>query len=141
MTLVVDASIALAWHFDDEPSPQAEIAGARSFRDGVVVPQHWFLEVSSGLLKGERRRRTGPNETHAFLARLYDLELEIEALDPEQVTSVLLPLARAHRLSVYDAAYLELALRRSLPLATLDAALAAAARAVGAEVIGAEEGR
>lgn len=139
MTLVVDASVTLAWHFEDEPSPVPEMAAVRAFRDAIVVPQHWLLEVSSGLLKGERRRRTNAAETHAFLARLEDLDMEVDAVEHGQVKSVLLPLARAHRLSVYDAAYLELALRRSVPLATLDGALVAAAHSVGVRVIGAEE--
>ncbi len=139
MTIVLDASITLAWHFEDEPSPIAEAAAQLSFRDGVVVPQHWLLGVSRGLLKGERRNRTSASRTHAFITRLEHMEIEVDPTQHEQVASVLLPLARAHRLSVYDAAYLELAIRRGVPIATLDASLAASARSVGLKVLGAEE--
>lgn len=139
MTVVIDASVALAWHFEDEQCDLAEAAALRAFRDGAVVPQHWLLEVTSGLLKGERRRRTNAGATGAFMSHLADLPLEIDVADQDQVSSLLLPLARAHRLSVYDAAYLDVALRRGVPLATLDEALARAALASGVSLLEEEQ--
>jgi predicted nucleic acid-binding protein len=135
MPFVLDASTALAWHFEDELSARAEAASERSYDDTAVVPMHWFLEVGSALLKGERRRRTAASHSALFIDRLRTLQPEVDAIDPHQVFGMLLPLARAHRLSVYDAAYLELAERRGIALATLDASLAAAARSVGVELV------
>lgn len=138
MSMVLDASTALAWHFDDENSDM-EVA-RRAFRDGICVPQHWFLEVASGLIRGERRERTSSEWTDAFCAKLTAMNAVVDATDPERIVSVLIPLARSYRLSVYDAAYLELAGRLGLPLATRDSSLAAAARGLGIELIEGSEG-
>lgn len=135
MAFVLDASLALAWHFADEVSDGVETLADQANVEGVVVPHHWFLEVSSALVRGERRRRTSAALTSDFLARLTDLPMEVDVVEPGQISSVLIPLARAHRLSVYDAAYLELAGRRSCSLGTLDLSLAAAARSVGVKVM------
>jgi len=133
MPFVLDASTTLSWHFDDE-NPDMTIA-ERAFLEGVAVPQHWFLEIASGLLRGERRGRTSAQAAEVFLARLDDLRTEIDSFAPERVAAILMPLARYHRLSVYDAAYLELAGRLGLGLATSDASLAAAANKVGVDLI------
>jgi predicted nucleic acid-binding protein len=135
MPFVLDASVALAWHFEDEDSAKAELASERSYEDVVVVPQHWYLEVTSALLKSERRRRAAPEEVDRFVGRLRTMEVELDILVPDDAFDVLLPLARTHRLSVYDAAYLELARRRGIALATLDASLAVAARDLGVELV------
>lgn len=135
MPFVLDASVALAWHFEDEDSAKAELASERSYDDLVVIPQHWPLEITSALLKSERRRRAAPEEVDRFVARLRTLEAEVDGLAPDEVFDELLSLARMHRLSVYDAAYLELAHRRGIALATLDAALAAAATSLGVELV------
>jgi len=135
MSFVLDASVTLAWHFEDEASAEVRSVAHRAFADGVAVPQHWLLEVLSGLLRGERRNRASSAGTDEFVASLQDLSTEIDDLDQDHVISVLLPLARDQRLSLYDATYLELASRRRLPLATLDSSLVRAARAVGVELI------
>lgn len=133
MPFVLDASTALAWHFDDENLDLS--VPERAFREGVAVPQHFFLEVANGLMRGERRLRTSLDGTETFLARLGDLKVEIDPTGPELVAAVLVPLARYHRLSIYDAAYLELAGRLGLALATCDSSLAGAARQVGIDLI------
>jgi predicted nucleic acid-binding protein len=133
MPFVLDASTALAWHFDDENLDLS--VPERAFREGVAVPQHFFLEVANGLVRGERRLRTSPDGTDTFLARLGDLKVEIDSTAPERIGSVLVALARYHRLSIYDAAYLELAGRLGLALATCDSSLAGVARQVGIELI------
>lgn len=135
MPFVPDASAVLAWHFQDEDSERAEIFSTRSYSDRAVVPQHWPLELANALIRGERRSRSAPEHVNRFIERLRALELEIDVLGAEEVYHTVLPLARTHRLSVYDAGYLELAARRGLPLATLDEALIRAARAVGVELI------
>ena len=135
MPFVPDASVVLAWHFDDEQSPVAEAVAARSYSDRAVVPQHWPLEVAHALLRGERRQRARAEDVERFIVRLQAIELEIETIPADEVYLAVLPLARRHRLSVYDAAYLELASRRELPLATLDASLMRVAEAIGVELI------
>jgi len=135
MPFVLDASAALAWHFEDE-QPAAEAISERSYVDTAVVPQHWLLEVTSAMLRGERRQRSSPAASAAFVRRLMALDLEVEPVDAELVFTAVVPLARAHRLTVYDAAYLEVAQRRGLPLATLDKGLSQAAESVQVEVIG-----
>jgi predicted nucleic acid-binding protein len=138
MPFVVDASTALSWHFEDENLDLS--LAERAFREGVAVPQHFFLEIAHGLVRGERRGRASMEATEIFLAKLGDLEVRIDATAPELVASVLVPLARHLRLSVYDAAYLELAGRLGMALATCDSALAEAARRVGVDVIEGEPG-
>lgn len=135
MPFVPDASVVLAWHFRDEHSPLAEAVSTRSYSDRAVVPQHWALEVGNALIRGERRARAAPEEVDRFVVRLQAIDLEIDLLPADEACAALLPLARACRLSVYDAAYLELAGRRGLPLATLDGSLAAAARRLNIQLI------
>lgn len=135
MPFVLDASTTLAWHFEDEAQSSAPTILRLAFDEGVVVPQHWLLEVASALLRGERRDRTAVEDTDAFFSCLGEMPVEMAAVDADRIANVIIPLARTHRLSVYDAAYLELAGRRDLPLATLDRSMAGAARAVGVELI------
>jgi len=136
MLIVLDASIVLAWHFEDENSDLADAIAERCLDDQVVVPRHWHAEVANGLLSGERRKRTGPDRIAQFLKRLDLIELSSDDIDGGEVFDRILPLARAHKLTIYDAFYLELAERRGLPLATIDTALAAAGRSVGIEILG-----
>jgi predicted nucleic acid-binding protein len=93
----------------------------------------WSFEVHNLVLMGERRNRLDATGTARFLADLGALPIQIDR-EPESATT--LELARAHRLTFYDAAYLELALRRAAPIATFDRQLAAAARAAGVPLLG-----
>lgn len=138
MTFVLDASVALAWHFEDEAVDGADAISERSIVEDVVVPYHWHAEVANGLLVGERRRRTSAERIDAFGLRLAALDLVVDESPAAIVFDRLLPIARANQLTVYDAFYLELAMRRSLPLATFDAALAKAAQAAGVPLLGFE---
>jgi predicted nucleic acid-binding protein len=132
---VLDASLTLAWHFFDEKSPETEALSRRASEEGIVVPGHWYLEVANSLISGERRGRTTTDLSARFVEWLDALSVEIDALDDRAVFSLIMPLARAHRLTIYDCLYLELAERRGLALATLDGQLAAAAKAIGVEVL------
>lgn len=128
---VLDGSVTMVWGFDDEADAYAESILDRMPDLQAHVPGLWPLEVANVLLVGERRRRMTPADTSRFLAILEAFPI---AVDDETVTRAWADtthLARAHNLSAYDAAYLELALRRGLPLATLDDKLKAAAAAVG----------
>jgi predicted nucleic acid-binding protein len=132
---VLDASLTLAWHFFDEKSPETEALSERAFNEGIVVPGPWYLEVANSLISGERRKRTTTDLSARFVEWLDSLSIEIDALDDPAIFSLIMPLARAHRLSVYDSLYLELAERRGLALATLDGPLATAAKAIGVETL------
>jgi predicted nucleic acid-binding protein len=134
MSLVVDASIVACWCFPDESSPVADGALAAIAADEVIVPAVWWFEVRNLLLTGERHGRMDPAGSTGFLA---DLETMSIGIDRAPVSETVLAPARAHRLTVYDAAYLELAGRLGAPLATLDRKLAAAARAAGVALVGA----
>lgn len=132
---VLDASMALAWHFPDESSPRALVVEALSDTHDIVVPRHWYAEVANGILFGESRPGTSPEERARFLGRLKLLGAEIDTIEVDLVFDHVLPLARAHRLTIYDAIYLELAERRGLPLASFDKDLNAAARKVGIALV------
>jgi predicted nucleic acid-binding protein len=131
-TFVVDASIVVAWAFD-EAHPAASEARGRLRRNDSVVPALWWFEVRNALVQGERRGRFNQAGTERFLRDLSRLPFSVDRTPDE---GGVLGLARRHRLSVYDAAYLELAARRGLPLATLDAALGDAAQAEGVPLVG-----
>lgn len=136
MPFVVDASVAACWFMPDERHPAAEAAYRRIARDSAVAPVLWWYELRNMLIVSERRGRLESSKTAHVLRLLKGLPVAVDA-DVEE--DMLMQLARRHRLTVYDAAYLELALRRNYPLATLDAALSTAARAERIALIG--EGR
>lgn len=131
---MLDASTTLGWCFADEGN-EAEAALERARLEAVHVPAVWPLEVGNALVVAGRRRRLSEAEAARFLALLAALSIEVEPPPPVSQLPSLLALARTHGISVYDASYLDLALRRGLALATLDAGLAAAARDAGAELL------
>jgi predicted nucleic acid-binding protein len=126
MPFVLDASIAACWAFDDEDHPVAALALERVRTDEARVPSLWWFEVRNTLIVSERRGRLTESDTAAFLHGLARLRVSV---DRSPLEADVLALARRRRLTVYDSAYLELARREGAPLATLDAALATAARA------------
>ena len=126
MPFVLDASVAACWAFDDEDHPRAALALDRMRTDSAVVPSLWWFGVRNTLVVNERRGRLTEIDTGAFLRALARLTLTVDRVPGEQAV---LALARRHRLTVYDAAYLELAQRVGVPLATLDGTLERAARA------------
>ncbi len=128
---VVDNSITMVWGFEDEADPYA--AAILDLMPGlrVHVPALWPLEVANVLLVGERRKRIKRADSAQFLAILGTFPITIDDETTARAWGDTLSVARSQGLSVYDAAYLELAMRRGLPLATLDAKLKAAAKAVG----------
>ncbi|MBV8095470.1 MAG: type II toxin-antitoxin system VapC family toxin [Acetobacteraceae bacterium] len=135
MSFVVDASIALAWCFEDEQTDAVLALLDRVTETGAVAPQLWPLEVLNGLLMAERRGRLTPALRERFAGLLRDLPVTIDDETASQAWDGAAPLADAEKLSLYDAAYLELSLRRRLPLATKDAGLAAAAERAGATLL------
>jgi predicted nucleic acid-binding protein len=134
--LVIDASSVLAWCFEDEGGPEADALIERVAADGAAVPGLWSLEIASGLIVGERRGRLKPAESAAFVSMLEELPIEADPATGARALHETMSLARERRLSAYDAAYLELAMRLRLPLATGDRGLRAAAERAGVELIG-----
>lgn len=128
MSLVIDASVALPWFFADEKSDESDRILAEIYRDGATVPVLWPIEVGNALTMGFRRRRLSEPDWLKSLATLVGIPVAVESLDYLQVLSNVPPLARKHDLTFYDAMYLELAIRLSLPLATFDSDLVRAAR-------------
>lgn len=136
-SFVLDASVALAWCFDDESTPAGWALLDRLRSAPGHVPTLWALEVSNILLGAERRRRITRARTIEFLSILGDLDLQVDPDLPGRAFRDVLPLARERRLPTYDAVYLELAMRLGLPLATKDAALAGAAMALRVKTLAA----
>ena len=135
MPFVLDASIVACWAFADEDHPVADLALERVRTDEARVPALWWFEVRNILIVNERRKRLMESDTALFLRQLARLRLSVDRSPDE--TEVLM-LARQHRLSVYDASYLELARRDRVSLATLDKELRTAALVAGATLLGEE---
>lgn len=133
MAFVLDASIAASWLFPDEDFPEARGAWQRSETENALVPRHWWFEIRNTMLSGERRGRMSEEMVTVALARLSVLPV-ITARLPNEAD--VFALGRRHRLTFYDAAYLELAQREGIALATLDRELAAAARAEEVALVG-----
>jgi predicted nucleic acid-binding protein len=133
MPFVLDASVTASWAFRDEQHPHADLALARMRTDRAIAPSLWWFEVRNILVVNERRKRLSEADTAAFLRDLAAFAVDLD-ITPE--SDEVLRLARANQLSVYDAAYLELALRNNIPLSTLDTALVRAAHAESVPIVG-----
>jgi len=133
MPFVIDASVAACWAFEDEDHPVAARALRLIRTDEARVPGLWWFEVRNSLIINERRKRIAERAVSEFLHWLSTLDVRADATPNEPDV---LELARRHRLTVYDAAYLELARREGIALATLDDELADAAKAEKVSLIG-----
>ena len=132
MEFVLDSSVTMSWFFDDEATAATDQLLDRLNSDGrAIVAAHWALEVSNTLLMAERRKRSTLAESSHFIAILDALPIETDQETVSRASTSSMELARAQGLTLYDSAYLELAMRRSLPLATLDKQLRAAAKKTG----------
>jgi predicted nucleic acid-binding protein len=136
MSLVLDSSATLGWVLDDETTDAIRHVFDRVVEEGAVVPGLWRLEVANGLAMAVRRRRINPAIRDAALADLALLDIAIDAETNAQAWATTLRLADEHGLTLYDAAYLELAARRAIPLASLDEDLRRAAGRLGVAVLG-----
>ena len=133
MAFVLDCSVAMAWVFSDEASEATSRLRDSLVDDRAFVPSLWPVEVGSVLLAATRRGRIQAGEWPGILAALEALPIEVEPVSASRAWGPVLALADRHGLSIYDAMYLELAVRLRLPLATLDRKLAVAARTDGVE--------
>jgi predicted nucleic acid-binding protein len=133
MPMVIDTSLTMAWCFEDEATDDADGVLDRLLEDEAIVPPLWQFEVTNVLLVAERRSRITEAQTTRFLDLLSQLPIRIDASLTD--LTALLSAGRRHGLSAYDAAYLVLAERLGVPLATLDERLAAAGRSAGVDVL------
>jgi predicted nucleic acid-binding protein len=133
--LVLDASVTVSWCFPDRRTEFTTHVLQRITNGFAVVPGLWALEVGNALAVSERKRYLEAAQVAAFLRDLDELPKQVEHHTPAQAFGRTLDLAREHRLSAYDACYLELAERMRLPLATLDADLRRAAKKTNVELV------
>jgi predicted nucleic acid-binding protein len=131
--LVIDVSVAATWWFADEVTPATDAILERVVAEGAVVPALFPAEAANVLMQAERRKRVAPALVDRMLGILAGLPIEVEA--PLRTPARALDITRAHGLTVYDALYLETAIRRGLPLATRDRDLQKAARAAGVPLL------
>lgn len=139
MSIVVDSSLALAWCFEDERTAATVALLTEVAEAGAVAPVLWPLEVLNGLAMAERRGRLETARRHQLAGFLQELPITIDYESASQAWTDTATLAERCKLTLYDAAYLELAQRLGLPLATLDRDLRSAATAVGVKLLGVAE--
>jgi predicted nucleic acid-binding protein len=135
--LVLDASVALAWCFDDETTVATREVLRRLDTDTAIAPSLLLLEIANVLALAERRKRISPSRVTEFVELIGTLAIEIEEQTSFRALHDVLNLARGEALTAYDASYLELAMRLGLPLASKDAALRQAATRLGVPLLGA----
>jgi predicted nucleic acid-binding protein len=132
---VLDASLTLAWAFDEEETEYTRAVLALMLEHVAVAPSVWPLEVTNAAVMAARRRRIDDSEVRALIELIRGLDVEVDGQAHRVAFDDVATLAQQHTLTSYDAAYLELALRTDAPLATVDAGLARAARAAGVELL------
>jgi predicted nucleic acid-binding protein len=133
--LVLDCSIAAAWCFEDEASPAVDALLQRVRDEGALVPALWHWEVANVLTMAARRKRIGAADASARLSLLSALPIATDPEAPSRAWRETFVLAQTHALTAYDAAYLELAQRERLDLATKDADLIKAAHACSVKIV------
>jgi predicted nucleic acid-binding protein len=133
--LVLDCSTIVAWVLDEEAGEQAAAVIDRLADSVAIVPDIWPREVANALVRAERQGRLAPEQTGLVVEQIEKLPVALDETDVPVALHDVLDIARQAGLTAYDSAYLELAIRLGLPLATLDRRLAAAARARGVEVL------
>lgn len=136
MSLVLDASVTISWMYAAERDANSRDVLRRAAAQGAIVPSLWRLEIANVLFNAVRRKRASKAYADQSLRRLTRLRITIDGETDERAWGSIRDLSAAHQLTPYDAAYLELAIRRGLPLATRDVALVKAAQSVGVRTLG-----
>jgi predicted nucleic acid-binding protein len=136
LSFVLDSSLSLAWCFEDEQTPAVMALLDRIIETGASAPLLWPLEVLNALFAAERRRRIDGPRRQRLAAFLRDLPVTLDGETAVQAWEATTRLAERFRLTTYDAAYLELAHRRRLPLTSLDRELRVPASTIGVETLG-----
>lgn len=132
---VIDNSVVMSWCFQDESSVYADAVLNKLTEWKAVVPSIWPLEIVNVLLVAERRKRLEPADSARFLTLVSQLPIDVADDRVERRMQELLALGRSHHLTSYDSAYLSLAMRQGIPIATLDNNLLAAASAVNVPIL------
>lgn len=136
MSIVLDSSITVAWYFDDERTAAVDAVLTQVVESGAVVPSLWRLEVANALQMSVKRKRIDAAYRDVSLDALRALAIDIDSETDAHAWSVTLRLAERFQLTLYDAAYLELAQRRGVPLASLDQDLREAGAALSIMLLG-----
>ena len=136
MSLVLDPSLALSWYFEDERTAEADALLDQVVDRGAVVPTLWRLDVANGFQTAIRRKRIDAAFRDIALAELATMEITVDPDTDANAWTTTVRLSDRFELTAYDAAYLELAQRRRLPLASLDQRLCRAAVSLGLTVLG-----
>jgi len=139
VSLVLDTSMALSWYFEDERTPAADAVLDQVVEQGAVVPSLWRLEVANGFQSAIRRQRIDVSFRDKALTELKAMSITVDSDTDANAWTTTLRLSDRFRLTAYDAAYLELAQRKSLPLASLDRELRQAGAALGITLLGAAQ--
>lgn len=134
MSFVLDASIALSWCFSDESTPETVSLLEKLETEEAFVPAIWSLEVGNILISAEKRKRISYAKINEFVDLLHNLPIKVDPNTHAQAFQKILSLAYSEKLMTYDAAYLELAMRLGIPLATKDRQLYEAALSMGVKV-------
>jgi predicted nucleic acid-binding protein len=134
---VLDCSITLSWFFEDEQTEDSDrVRQAIELGSEIVVPSIWPLEIINGLVVAERRKRITNYQLNGYIERIRLLPIHIDTIQLDRTLTDVLKLAEKHALSSYDASYLELSVRNSLPIATLDRKLRSAAENLEIAIFG-----
>jgi len=127
-SFVIDTSVVMTWCFKDEVSQYADSILDSLEHFTAIAPSIWPLEVGNVLLVAERKDRLSEAASIRFVALLSELPISVDQEPPERMTKEIFALAREHKLSTYDASYLDLAMKKGIPIATLDNRLISAAK-------------
>jgi len=127
-SFVIDNSVVMTWCFKDEASQYADSILDILEHFTAIVPSIWPLEVGNVLLVAERKKRLSRADITRFIALLFELPITVDQEPPERMIKEIFALAREHKLSTYDASYLDLAMKKGIPIATLDNHLITAAK-------------
>jgi predicted nucleic acid-binding protein len=133
---VVDCSVAMTWLFKDETTAVTLALLNRLENESALVPELWFLEVANVLALAERKSRIRADQSVKFVHQITTLQMQVDTDAAGRAFTEVLDLARDHGLTTYDATYLDLAVRRNLPLATLDEPLRKAAKKLRVKLLG-----
>lgn len=132
---VIDCSVAVTWCFEDEATPASDRLLDRLGEESATAPGIWPLEIGNVLVMAERRGRINAAQIAEFVALVRELPVAIDEETPDRALDEVMALARSKGLTTYDAAYLELAMRLGVPLATQDKELRQAAEELGTPVL------
>jgi predicted nucleic acid-binding protein len=134
---VLDNSISMRWLLESDKAADQKYAEAvlkNLINDDAIVPNLWHLEASNVLVGAEKRSEIDAGEIERFITQLESLPIHVDSLTAHQAFSRIIALSRIYKLSSYDAAYLELAIREGIPLATLDKDLKKAAKKANVDI-------